>query len=88
MKKLSVVIRRDPRGRFHVNVPLDSREKMKKFWEEMTKRLEEIEFPVETSRVKRKGSIFFFEIATDLSKEKIETLANRALEKIKMRKEG
>lgn len=64
-------------GCLWINVPLDG-EEFEEFREELLRKLAEAELPV-ASRIRREDSIFLFDVFTDLSKKKIERLANKGL---------
>jgi hypothetical protein len=87
MRHIRVSVLSVTKGRFFINVPLDGDGKeMRQFQKEFIRLLETIESPPDTSRVKKKVGIYVFEVATGLSIEQIEDLANQALLKILKKK--
>ena len=68
---------------FIINVPLDNKGKeMKTFRQKFLELVEKPETLVETTKVWRRNGIYFFQILTELDRDSLEVLANRALKSV------
>ena len=68
---------------FIINVPLDNGgREMRIFRQKFLELVEGSETAVETTKVRRRNGIYFFQILTELGKERLEILANQALKSV------